>query len=154
MSDVIAEIIGKAGCITLNRPKALNALSLGMVRAITQALLAWRDDHRVELVLVRGMGKEGAFGGVERRTGIGDAEGLRDREILVRGKLPQLSGGKRCVGEVFRQHADAGIGDDEATDLLDVEGEGADLLAEGPDGAHRRGPHRHRRQSRRPSDRR
>jgi enoyl-CoA hydratase/carnithine racemase len=62
MSDVIAEIIGKAGCISLNRPKALNALSLDMVRAITHALLAWRDDPRIELVLVRGMGKEGAFG--------------------------------------------------------------------------------------------
>ena len=38
MSEVIAEIQGRIGCITLNRPKALNALSLPMIRAFTQAL--------------------------------------------------------------------------------------------------------------------
>jgi enoyl-CoA hydratase/carnithine racemase len=46
----------------LNRPKALNALTLDMVRAMTQALLAWRDDPQVLAVAVRGMGKEGPFG--------------------------------------------------------------------------------------------
>ena len=30
--EVLAQIRGQVGCITLNRPKALNALSLGMVR--------------------------------------------------------------------------------------------------------------------------
>jgi enoyl-CoA hydratase/carnithine racemase len=62
MNDVTTEVRGKAGLITLNRPKALNALSLGMIRSLTQALLDWRDDDRVELVAVRGMGKEGPFG--------------------------------------------------------------------------------------------
>ena len=33
-----------SGFITLNRPKALNSLSLDMVRDLTAALLAWRDD--------------------------------------------------------------------------------------------------------------
>lgn len=62
MSDVIAQIEGRIGCITLNRPKALNALSLGMVRALTQALLDWQDNPQVLAVAVRGTGKEGAFG--------------------------------------------------------------------------------------------
>ena len=31
-NEIIAERRGNAGLITLNRPKALNALSLGMVR--------------------------------------------------------------------------------------------------------------------------
>jgi enoyl-CoA hydratase len=62
MSEVIAEVVGKAGRITLNRPKALNALSLDMLRELTAALLAWRDDPRVEVVTIRGMGKEGPFG--------------------------------------------------------------------------------------------
>jgi enoyl-CoA hydratase/carnithine racemase len=62
MSEVLAEVRGSAGLITLNRPKALNALSLDMIRALTAALLAWRDDPRVERVGVRGMGREGAFG--------------------------------------------------------------------------------------------
>jgi enoyl-CoA hydratase/carnithine racemase len=50
------------GCLTLNRPKALNALTLDMVRAITTALLAWRDDPEVLAVAMRGMGKDGPFG--------------------------------------------------------------------------------------------
>ena len=62
MSDVLAEVRGSAGLITLNRPKALNALSLDMIRDLTAALLAWRDDPRVERVALRGMGKEGPFG--------------------------------------------------------------------------------------------
>jgi enoyl-CoA hydratase/carnithine racemase len=62
MSDVIAAIEGRIGCITLNRPKALNALSLDMVRELTRALTAWQDDPHVLAVAVRGMGKEGPFG--------------------------------------------------------------------------------------------
>ncbi len=59
---VIAEVRGRVGCITLNRPQALNALSLAMIRSITDALQAWRDDPMVLAVTVRGMGKEGPFG--------------------------------------------------------------------------------------------
>ena len=59
---VITEVRGRVGCITLNRPKALNALSLGMIRDIAAALIAWRDDPQVLAVVVRGMGREGPFG--------------------------------------------------------------------------------------------
>ena len=62
MSDVIVQIQGHIGCITLNRPKALNALSLDMVRQITQALLDWQNDPQVLAVAVRGTNKEGPFG--------------------------------------------------------------------------------------------
>jgi enoyl-CoA hydratase/carnithine racemase len=62
MSDVIAEVCNGVGCITLNRPKALNALSLGMVRDITAALLAWQGDAAVTAVAIRGMNKTGPFG--------------------------------------------------------------------------------------------
>jgi enoyl-CoA hydratase len=60
--DVWAEVQGQVGLITLNRAKALNALSLDMVRSITQVLSAWQHDPRVQAVAMRGMGKEGAFG--------------------------------------------------------------------------------------------
>ncbi|WP_292934287.1 enoyl-CoA hydratase/isomerase family protein [Noviherbaspirillum sp.] len=43
----------KIGFITLDRPKALNSLSLDMVRVITEALLAWRKDDGVRAVLIR-----------------------------------------------------------------------------------------------------
>lgn len=41
------------GFITLDRPQALNSLSLDMVRAITAALLAWRNDAAVAAVVLR-----------------------------------------------------------------------------------------------------
>ena len=62
MSEVIAQIEGRIGCITLNRPRALNALSLPMVRELTVALRRWQDDPQVLAVAVRGTGKEGPFG--------------------------------------------------------------------------------------------
>jgi enoyl-CoA hydratase/carnithine racemase len=62
MTEVIAQIEGRIGCITLNRPKALNALSLDMVRALTRALLDWQANPQVLAVAVRGTGKEGPFG--------------------------------------------------------------------------------------------
>jgi enoyl-CoA hydratase len=61
-TTVISEVVGRVGCITLNRPKALNALSLEMVRLLTQALLAFKDNTQVLAVLVRGQGKEGPLG--------------------------------------------------------------------------------------------
>ena len=69
-SEIIIERRGNAGLITLNRPKALNALSLGMVRELLATLLVWRDDPAVQLVAIRGSNKisrpgtpEAFFGG-------------------------------------------------------------------------------------------
>ncbi|MBN9371003.1 MAG: 3-hydroxyisobutyryl-CoA hydrolase [Hydrogenophaga sp. SCN 70-13] len=59
---VITEVQGRVGLITLHRPKALNALSLEMIRALTAALLAWREDPAVLAVAIRGVNKEGPFG--------------------------------------------------------------------------------------------
>ncbi|EEF26742.1 Enoyl-CoA hydratase, mitochondrial precursor, putative [Ricinus communis] len=54
MSEYIhTSVSNGTGLIVLDRPKALNSLSLDMVRAITRALLDWRDDERVAAVLVR-----------------------------------------------------------------------------------------------------
>jgi enoyl-CoA hydratase/carnithine racemase len=60
--EVIAEVGGRVGFITLNRPGALNALSLSMIRALTTHLLAWRDDPQVQAVAMRGSNKSGPFG--------------------------------------------------------------------------------------------
>jgi len=59
---VLSELRGQVGFITLNRPKALNALSLPMIRALTQCLLVWRDDARVKAVAIGGNSKTGPFG--------------------------------------------------------------------------------------------
>ncbi len=60
--DVLTEVRGQVGFITLNRPKALNALSLSMIRMLTQCLLAWCEDERVKAVAIRGSNKTGPFG--------------------------------------------------------------------------------------------
>lgn len=41
---------GAAGYLTLNRPKAIHALTQPMDHAMTEALLEWRDDPAVEVV--------------------------------------------------------------------------------------------------------
>lgn len=60
---VTTEIQGQVGCITLQRPQALNALNLDMVRALSATLLAWRDQANVAAVAIRGSHKQGPFGG-------------------------------------------------------------------------------------------
>jgi len=62
MSEVWAEVRGGIGFITLNRAKALNALSLAMIRRLTAVLREWRDDAQVKAAAIRGMGKDGPFG--------------------------------------------------------------------------------------------
>ena len=68
-SEIVIERSGSAGLITLNRPKALNALSLQMVRDLTAALTAWRDDPAVLLVAIRGSNKKGQPGTSEALFG-------------------------------------------------------------------------------------
>jgi len=59
MNGVIAEKRRNIGVVTLNRAQALNALSLAMIRDVTAALLAWRDDPEVVAVVLRGATQEG-----------------------------------------------------------------------------------------------
>ena len=67
--DVLAERRGSAGLITLNRPKALNALSLQMVRDLLGILRAWRNDPAVLVVAIRGTNKIGRPGTPESLFG-------------------------------------------------------------------------------------
>jgi enoyl-CoA hydratase len=55
-SEILFERRGPAGLVTLNRPQALNAVTLGMVRALTRRLLEWQDDPRVTQVIVTAAG--------------------------------------------------------------------------------------------------
>jgi enoyl-CoA hydratase/carnithine racemase len=52
MSDILIRKIGRAGRITLTRPKALNAVTYEMVTEIEKALEAWREDDGVALVVI------------------------------------------------------------------------------------------------------
>lgn len=68
-SDILTEVRGGVGFITLNRPKALNALSLSMVRDLAAVLTAWRDDAAVVAVAIRGTNKAGRPGTPESLFG-------------------------------------------------------------------------------------
>ncbi|MFN3468210.1 MAG: enoyl-CoA hydratase/isomerase family protein [Novosphingobium sp.] len=50
--DILVRREGAAGIISLNRPRAIHALTLDMVHAMTAALLEWRSDPAVEVVLI------------------------------------------------------------------------------------------------------
>lgn len=52
MSDINIRVEGRAGRITLTRPKALNALSHDMCMAIDTALHLWREEEQVALVII------------------------------------------------------------------------------------------------------
>jgi enoyl-CoA hydratase len=66
--EVLLERRGSAGIITLNRPKALNALTLTMVRAMRQALDGWATDPAVTRVVVKGAGERAFCAGGDIRV--------------------------------------------------------------------------------------
>ena len=71
---VIARRDGRVGRIVLNRPKALNALDLAMIRALTRALEAWADEAHVHAVVIEGAGDRAFCAG-------GDIRALRQYEL-------------------------------------------------------------------------
>ena len=64
--DVIRE--GHLGIIALNRPEAINALSLEMIDGITRALELWADDDEIRLVLFEGRGPRAFCAGGDVRA--------------------------------------------------------------------------------------
>jgi enoyl-CoA hydratase len=54
--EIVFDRRGTAGLVTLNRPQALNAVTLGMVRAFTRQLQEWRDDPAITRVVLTAAG--------------------------------------------------------------------------------------------------
>jgi enoyl-CoA hydratase len=79
--DIIVRELGALRRITLNRPAALNALTLDMALAMTRCLRAWADDASVGIVLIDGAGERAFCAG-------GDIRALYDA-ALSGGRLPQ-----------------------------------------------------------------
>ncbi|NWK95974.1 enoyl-CoA hydratase [Sphingobium lactosutens] len=52
MNEVEVVQDGRVGRLRLNRPKAINALNLDMVDLMTTALLDWRDDPGIDLIMI------------------------------------------------------------------------------------------------------
>ncbi len=61
--EILFEVKNSTGVITLNRPKALNALNLNMAKQFSNKLKEWENDNKVERVLLIGEGKHFCAGG-------------------------------------------------------------------------------------------
>ncbi len=67
-ADIVARREGSLGHITLNRPAAFNALTLGMVRTIDAVLDRWEADPKVAIVLLDGAGDRAFCAGGDIRA--------------------------------------------------------------------------------------
>ncbi len=76
-STVLARRDGRVGRITLNRPRALNALDHDMIRAIAAALGEWQDDPAVHAVVIDGAGGRAFCAG-------GDIRAVREASLAGR----------------------------------------------------------------------
>lgn len=61
--EVLVERRGALGHIILNRPRAINALTHGMVKTMSYALDQWERDDTVKTVLLSGAGERGLCAG-------------------------------------------------------------------------------------------
>jgi enoyl-CoA hydratase len=66
--ETLVERRGAAGIITLNRPKALNALNQSMVTAIANAIDAWEHDPSVTRIVIKGAGPKAFCAGGDIRA--------------------------------------------------------------------------------------
>ncbi|MGW4481125.1 enoyl-CoA hydratase/isomerase family protein [Rhodococcus triatomae] len=88
--EVVVRRSGGVGRLTLNRPKAINALNHAMVRTMAAALLEWEADPEVTAVVVDGAGERGLCAGGDivaihddaKFGGTGSREFWRDEYVL------------------------------------------------------------------------
>src|SRR5213076_386676 len=66
--DLIARVEGAAGVIRLNRPKAINAVTLEMFRDVDKALDVFEADPEVSVILLEGAGERGLCAGGDIRA--------------------------------------------------------------------------------------
>src|SRR3954451_9456167 len=82
-SDIVFERRGAAGIVTLNRPKALNAVTHEMVRALARQLGAWESDAAVTRVIIRAEGERAFSAGGDIRALYELGRAGRQQEMLT-----------------------------------------------------------------------
>ncbi|MET0170632.1 MAG: enoyl-CoA hydratase/isomerase family protein, partial [Aliihoeflea sp.] len=65
--EILFETRERAGVVTLNRPKALNAVTRGMVAALHTQLIEWADDPAIERVVIKAAGEKAFSAGGDVR---------------------------------------------------------------------------------------
>jgi enoyl-CoA hydratase len=103
MQDLIddhvrVERLGSAGVIRLNRPRALNSLTIGMIRAIDAALDRFEADPAVATVVLAGEGERGLCAGGDiralydsGRAGTADARIFWREEFALTGRIARFA---------------------------------------------------------------
>lgn len=79
--EILVEVEGRTGRLVLNRPRAINALSLGLMRLLTHALADFASDDAVERVELVGAGERGLCAGADVRA-------LRDQVLAGEDPTP------------------------------------------------------------------
>lgn len=85
--DVRFEVQGAIGCITLDRQRALNSLTLEMIRAMQVQLDAWAEDPKVGAVLIEGAGEKSFCAGGDvvavRRSRLEEGETGQPTQLML-----------------------------------------------------------------------
>ncbi len=92
-TDISLRITGRVGHITLDRPKALNALTYEMCLQIEQALDAWADDPAVAMIVIDAIGEKAFCAG-------GDIQ-----EMYRTGTAGDFSYGRKFWRDEYRMNA-------------------------------------------------
>ena len=81
-TEVLFETRGQLGLVTLNRPQALNALTLDMVRLMNDRLATWAADGKVKAVAVTGAGGRAFCSGGDVKAVALDKSGVLKRDFF------------------------------------------------------------------------
>lgn len=91
LPGVLARREGRAGVLVLDRPAALNALDVPMIRQMRAALEMWRDDPEVQLVVVEAAGDRAFCAG-------GDVRAVRAEAVAGRmGRVEEFFAGEYAL---------------------------------------------------------
>lgn len=95
--EVLFRTRGDVGQVRLNRPRAINSLTLPMVEAIEAQLLAWASDDRVRSVFIDGAGERGLCSG-------GDVRQVREH-VLAHGNAGRFFEVEYRVNRLISEYA-------------------------------------------------
>lgn len=96
---LIVEHRGPVGLVTLNRPDALNALSLGMIRGIREVLAQWRDRDDIRMIVFRGAGDRAFCAG-------GDVKKVYEAGVTITDPDHKATLAKVYFAEEYRMNRD------------------------------------------------
>src|SRR5215204_4943772 len=82
-SEILFDRRGTAGFVTLNRPQALNAVTLGMVRAFTRQLREWQRDPAITRIVLAAAGGRAFSAGGDIRALYDAGTGGRHEAMLA-----------------------------------------------------------------------